>query len=348
MTQRYKSITNFHDVRHKELKIKSGIQLNLKIYFIFARVMLIYYYTFTIATVAALVGGYCYYKKSRKKDIGISSVKNEILKEVTGEIEKDEAPAPAYTFRIAHNLAKQSIFLLGEFLVKDKNGDDITNSFTPTLKTLLITLILSSEENPDGISGDDLYCMLWSNKSKYAARNNRNVSFSKLRGLFSQIGNITIVNKQDYWKIVFGTDVLCDYNEIRMNYRAMKENNLNDKNHIDKLIDLLYRGTLLYHTKHESFDKYKGDFTYQTVDILTGLLKREDITDNILKIKITDTILQHDCLNENGLQQKCRLLKEQGELKAIDICYRKFCADHLNLLGVRYTKTLQGILMSPD
>lgn len=275
----------------------------------------------------------------------MSSDNNAIPVKTTDDIGKEEeSTTSSYPIRITHNLSKQSIFLLGEFLVKDKNGNDITHLFTPTLRILLTTLVLSSEDNPYGVSGEELNQILWSNKSESAARNNRNVSLSKLRKLLSLTGNIAITSKRNFWRIKFEEDVLCDYNEIIAIYRAMKSHHPDNNQYIDRLTDLLYRGTLLDHTEHESFDKYKGDFTYQTVDLLTELLGREEITGNRVRIKIADTILRHDCLNENGLREKCRLLHEQGDLKAANICYRKFCVDYSNLLGIRYTKTLHDIL----
>lgn len=302
-----------------------------------------YYSLLLIIPIAAFAGLY-YYKRSRKRTTTEVIVATEDLIEEEASHEEADPPKPERFLRTSHDTSKQCIRLLGGFIVKDRNGDDISGLFTPRLRLLLTMLILSTEENPDGISGDTIVERLWSNKNKYAARNNRNVSLTKLRGIFEKIGHIEIVNQGNYWKIVFGEDVLCDYSEAITYYQAIEANKIYDEFHLNILLDLLYSGSLLPRTDSEWLNHYKGRFSYQTIEVLTSLLNDSSITNNDFKLKTANTLLQHDYLNEEALRVQCLLLHKSGKTKEMSSCYQEFCTNYSNLLGIQYNKTLWEII----
>lgn len=302
-----------------------------------------YYSLLLIIPIAVFLGLY-YYIKSKKRTPEVIMATEELVEKDTNHEITEETPVPQRHLRTSHDLSKQCIRLLGGFIVKDKNGDDISNMFTPRLRLLLTMLILSTEENPDGISGDTIVERLWSNKNKYAARNNRNVSLTKLRGIFEKIGHIEIVNQGNYWKIVFGEDVLCDYSEVITYYQAIKENNLYDEFHLNILLNLLYSGSLLPRTESDWLDHYKGRFSYQTIEVLISLMNDSSITNDDFKLKIADTLLQHDYLNEEALQVQCLLLNKLGKVEEMNSRYHEFRTNYSNLLGIQYSKTLREII----
>lgn len=289
--------------------------------------------------------GLYYYKKSKKRTNKDAIEVEKTIENKTANEEVKQLPKLQRNFRTSHNFSRKCIHLLGDFMVKDKNGDDISNQFTPTLKSLLTMLILYTAENPEGISGDIILQTLWSDKNKYAGRNNRNVSLTKLRGLLGKVGDVAIVNQGNYWKIIFGEDVLCDYSEIMDYYQEIRENRLTDKPHLAFILKLLYRGTLLHHTEPAWQNHYKGRFLHQTAEFLISLLNDSNITNDELRIKIADTLLQHDYINEEALRIQCILLHDSGSFEQMRSCYDRFCTNYSNLLGIQYNKTLRGILM---
>ena len=94
--------------------------------------------------------------------------------------------------------------MLGPFRVCDRNGKDITLSFTPRLKELLLLLILHSEKDTRGISVKRLTELLWFDKEDNQARNNRNVTVRKLRVLLETVGDVDIVNENGTMRIEWG------------------------------------------------------------------------------------------------------------------------------------------------
>lgn len=278
-------------------------------------------------------------QKVLKEDVVIKAIQKEEIKDI-----RKEVPVVEIHVRSSYDFSKQSISLLGEFQIKDKNGEDITKLFTPTLRLLFLLLVLSTGEDCRGVSGKEMNRLLWGDKNEYAARNNRNVSLSKIRGILEKVGEVAIVNQDDYWNIQFGEDVVCDYSEIIRFCRAIKNSQWNDESHLDIFLNLLYRGPILCRINYiDWMDDLKIRFSGRIIGILISYLRRTDI-DNGLKIRIADTLLRHDALNEDALRVKCHSLKEQDNVQFAKSCYDDYCIRHLNLMGVRYTVSFPEVL----
>lgn len=112
-----------------------------------------------------------------------------------------------------YDFSRKCICFFGGFRVIDKEGNDITFSFTPTLKYLLILLILYTGKDSKGIIGNKLIQLLWYDKTEESAKNNRNVYMSKLRSLLDKVGDIKILNQNGFWSIQFENGTICDYLE---------------------------------------------------------------------------------------------------------------------------------------
>ena len=74
--------------------------------------------------------------------------------------------------------------------VFERNGEEVSQRFSPLLRELFVLLILRSAEN--GISSEELTTMLWFDKDDVSAKNNRAVNLSKLRVLVESVGGCTI------------------------------------------------------------------------------------------------------------------------------------------------------------
>ena len=219
----------------------------------------------------------------------------------------------------------------------DKEGNDITAVFTPTLKTLLILLVLYTGKDSKGIIGNKLIQLLWYDKTEESAKNNRNVYMSKLRGLLEKVGDIKILNQNGFWSIQFEEGTICDYLEALQLYRG------NNSQDLEKLLELLLRGMMLPNVEADWIDTFKNDFSNNTIDLLCRLLKQEDLSDT-LKLKIADTLFQHDYINEDALRMKCRILCQQGKKGLAKTVYDTFCKEYMASLGTDYKYSLMEII----
>lgn len=236
-----------------------------------------------------------------------------------------------------YDFSKKCVCFFGGFRVLDKEGEDVTALFTPTLKSLLILLILYTGKDPKGIIGNKLIQLLWYDKPESAAKNNRNVYMSKLRNLLDRVGDIRISNQNGFWSIQFEGGTICDYLEALNLYKG------NGSEDLEKLIELLLRGMMLPNVETDWTDAFKNEFSNTTIDLLCRLLQQEDLSD-ALKLKITDTLFQHDYINEDALRVKCRILCEQGKKGLAKTVYDAYCKEYAASLGTAYKYSLMELI----
>jgi len=244
-----------------------------------------------------------------------------------------------------YDFSKSSICFLNGFNVIDKNGNDITKQFTPTLKYLLILLILNTAKNGKGIFGTKLIQLLWFDKNEEAAKNNRNVYLSKLRSIFDDIGDVEIISENGYWTMKLDESIIFDYPEAMSLLSSIKGDQIIDQTQISKLLELLLRGVLLPNIEIDWLDNFKSEFSNQTIDILTSLLHREEYKlDDKLKLKIADTLFLHDSVNEEALYIKSSILFNSGKKGIAKAVYNNFCREYKNLLGTDYKFSLSDVM----
>lgn len=236
-----------------------------------------------------------------------------------------------------YDLSKKCVCFFGGFKVMDREGADITYLFTPTLKALLILLILYTGKDSKGIIGHKLIQLLWYDKTEESAKNNRNVYMSKLRGLLEKSGDIKVLNQNGFWSIQFEDGALCDYLEALRLYRE------NNSQNLERLLELLLSGVMLPNMEIDWIDTFKNEFSNNTIDLLYRLLKRDDLSET-LRLKIADIMFQHDYINEEALCVKCRILCQQGKKGLAKTVYDTFCKEYSSSMGTDYKYSLMEII----
>lgn len=240
--------------------------------------------------------------------------------------------------------SKHCISLLGGFNVMDKEGNNITQNFTPILKSLLLLIILYSENEEKGIKDNKIDNILWSDKDHKAARNNRNVSLTRLKLLLENVGDISLTNNSGFWKISFEGDVFCDYHASIQHLKIFKTND-NELEYKAELIELLMYGPLLPYTQDEWLDKFKSSYSNDAIDILYSMLTSQDLIANEdLSLAIADTMFLFDSLNEEALKIKCSILYNSGKKGLAKTTYDIFIKEYKALLAENYKYTLTQIL----
>ena len=229
-----------------------------------------------------------------------------------------------------YDFSRNSICFFGGFNVHDRDGNDITPQFTPNLKALTILLLLHSAKDSVGIGSGKINRTLWSYKPEEAANNNRNVYLSKLRGLLESMDGVRIHNKNKLWSIGLSDGAQCDWLCVK-ELLSRKEN----EEGLDRILELLLKGAMLPDCEFDWLDSYKGNFSNDTINVLSKLLDADNISDE-LKIKAANTIFLHDFLNEDALRAKCRILYKQGKTGLAKSVYDNFCKDYLSSIGLKY------------
>lgn len=240
-----------------------------------------------------------------------------------------------------YDLERSAVRFFGGFQVFDAAGNDISSMFTPTLRSLFVLLILYTGRNDKGISGHKLIQLMWYNKSEEAGKNLRNVYLSKLRNTLERVGDVKIVNKNGYWTVAFGDGTVCDYLE------AVTIFNNNDNTHLEELLELLLKGNMLPNMENDWIDTFKTDFSDRTIDLLTRLVKNTDLDDN-LRLRIADTLFQHDYINEDALTTKLQILTAQGKKGLAKTVYDAFCKNYQSSYGSPYETSLIDVINTAE
>ena len=232
-----------------------------------------------------------------------------------------------------------SIYLFGDFHVTDRAGKNITREFTPKLKQLFLLLLMKSYNGMiRGISTEALTTYLWPELGTDQAKNNRNVSFNKLRSILSKLDGVEISNEKNIWGVSFSEKIYCDYKEFRSIIGS--EYLLIDK--IDMLKEILSRGELLGGTNFEWFDGQKARLVEETISKLKQISFNCEINSQS-KLCVADSILFLDSVSEGGLSLKVRALIEIGERNLAKKTYDLFKKEYFRLYAEEFPKSFAEI-----
>jgi len=286
--------------------------------------------------------GYLFFRK-KKTEIKIDSDAADTEKEQLNESSDDELKIPQQN---NERNKKQAIFLFGGFQVKDKNGNDITGEFSPMLKQLFLIILLNTlKEDGKGISSVGLSETLWANKTMDSARNNRSVMLSKLRQVFENIGFLNIECFNSYWIIKLGDEIYCDYREALSLIQTMENRNSRTKEKVMKLLNIVSFGELLPNLQMEWVDSFKANIANQLIDLLIDITKQKELALSSFElVKLADTLLLYDILNDDALKLKCCTLVKMGKNGLAKTAYNSFVKQYSILFGTTYNYTFNQIV----
>lgn len=276
-------------------------------------------------------------KKQKKQSSTVPDV-------MDSERTDNSTEVPEKSFYSPH---KQSILFLGGFQAFDKAGKNITGDFTPTLKHLLVLIILYTLKNNKGISSSRLQELLWLDKSEESARNNRNVNIRKLRILLRNIGEADVSSNLGYWTITLPDAVFLDYKEALSLIQRIRADKTPDKNDLLRLLEILSFGLLLPNIQFEWIDDIKTDFSNSVIDLLMNIVENTKLPyfeDIEIRLKIADTILGIDPISEDGIAIKCKALYKMRKKGLAKTVFDNFTKEYQSLLGEAYTGSIKNFL----
>lgn len=237
-----------------------------------------------------------------------------------------------------------SIFFLGGFQIFNSKGQNITSSFSPTLKQLFLFIFLHTIKNGKGVISSKLDEVLWYDKSGESARNNRNVNLSKLRNILDEVEGVEVVNENSFWKIKMDVPAFCDYCAILNILSKSKSTNLSEVE-IKELIALLSFGEFLPSIQNEWMDGFKSQFANETIDVLSSLFSETDVENNFsLRYHLAECILVYDPLNDEAFAMKCSVLYNIGKKSLAKNLYDSYCREYKKVLGIDYSTSFNDMI----
>ena len=238
------------------------------------------------------------------------------------------------------------IRLLGNFLVIDANGNDITSQFTPRVRDLLAILILWSDKDSKGIPQQKLDEEIWRDKGEKSAKTNRNVYIHKLRTLLESVGNVQITYDKGYYRLIPG-NVGVDYLTVSEAVMGAEKSNAETTVAERAIVRKLGAGSLLSGCNSPWADPFKAEFSNRAQTLLIRLLQQEQMKaspDEEYLYQIADTLSIHDPLSEEALAVKCRILYIRKKNSLSKTIYDAFSKEYLASFGTPYPHTFQQLI----
>ena len=259
---------------------------------------------------------------------------------------KDEVSKGPVTARTENNRkepVKSSIILFGGFQVIDKDGNDITGSFTQLLKKLLLFIMLNSLRHDKGVSSQIISETFWFDKSTESARNNRAVNIVKIKSLLEKVGEATISKETGYWKFEY------DPNSMHIDYAdylgIVKRDEELKRDDILRLLKIIDRGQFLVNTDADWLDVYKSEVSNDIIDTLADYTEvSENEPDFILHL--TNCMFTFDIASEEAMILQVRTLFKLGKHSLAKKSYGKFIKEYKALYDEDYKRSFTSIIES--
>lgn len=283
---------------------------------------------YLLAVVILLLGGagWAVYVRRRKK-------MPEPLAEK--EIEKPMEASPAVSVNPVEK-NKNAVFLLGEFLVFDRRGHDITHLFSPKIKQLFVLILLHSLDGK-GIGSKKISARLWPDKDLPKTKNIKGVTFNHLRSIIADIDGIELVFLNDSYSFTFQESFFCDYCLLAAMVR--------DGGSIADHLPLIARGTLLEDMPEALLEDVKPVFEEQLLGLLgPELRKRYETGEYKQVLEMAKLILGMDAFNEEALKYQLRSYRRLRGLEYSRKAYDQFTEDYKRSLGVAYHVSFDKIV----
>ncbi|MBG7631610.1 MAG: hypothetical protein IZT56_14430, partial [Bacteroidetes bacterium] len=269
--------------------------------------------------------------------IYIKRNKGKILKRQITSIEK-------YKIEVSKNIIKpNSVFLFGDFTAINNSGKNISYLFSPRLKQLFVLLLLNSlNENSVGISSEEIYSVLWPEKSIQKAKNLKNVILSQLRNIIDDIDGVEIIYKNRKFVIVFEKTFYFDY--LSLIEILENESDILDSYSLVQIIQIMSNGVFLQCVDLEYFDKFKKDCESLIFKIIPEQLKRTFNNNNYDQtIQLGKILVKIDPLNELAFYSRVHSFIKLGLFEKAKKSYNSYIIDYKKIMGDDFDKTFREV-----
>lgn len=243
---------------------------------------------------------------------------------------------------------KNSIKLFGGFFIYDKDGNEISTNLSPKLKEIFLLILLKSFNNHrSGITSEELSSIIWPDSSPESVKSNRGVAVNKIRKMLSSVEGIQLEFSDKLWFISLANDAFCDYAEYKKIYNTHKKTGQLDNNLAENLLNILEGGEFLKAISYEWLDALKFAVNNEVIDLLKNFLDKDEIKAHPEKIiKICDTILSFDSVDQDAIKLKVLTLFNQGKINIAKNVFNLFVAEYKRIYDEPFPLTFKDLTSS--
>lgn len=231
-----------------------------------------------------------------------------------------------------------SIYIFGDFTVRDRSDNDITHLFTPRLKNIFIVLLQYSIME-DGISSNKLNEIFWADKDADKAKNIRGVTINSLRKILNEINGINLIYDKNVFRLVISDECYCDC--IRLLYLVK---NKEVDQHIDEYTGILRRGNFLKSFNLPLFDSFRT-FIEQEIEptLILSLGRSFKYSQFERSAILSKSLLWLNPLSEIGLQFLVHSLQNMNRNNLAKDEFDEFVTTYNKVTGREFVKSYSDI-----
>lgn len=269
--------------------------------------------------VILLAGGVWIWRRKRK---------NDRLPDLAGEDVCSETDVDG---KAEHEPIRNSIWLLGDFCVFDRNARDITYRFSSKIRQLFLLVLLNSGKESEGISSAEISLELWPEKSD--SKNIRGVTVKALRDVLADLDGIELIHENHKWHIIIDpATCTCDY-AIIVNAQSSQMHKGADITF--RVIDLLMRGKFLPLYNYQWLDSVKVRFEEHVERLIRPCLETAlSEKDYPFVYKLVNCLQFTHPLNEEYLKMQIKALRNMGKSDQALSKFRFFVEEYRKSYGV--------------
>ena len=224
-----------------------------------------------------------------------------------------------------------SVYLFGDFHVRDRRNRDITYMFSAQQKQIFCLILQYSVD--EGISSKLLSCLVWPEKSELQVKNSRNVAINHLRKTLREIDGVELIHESGRFRIVQQAPFYCDHTRS-FEIAAAKELTPALR---DELVGIVSRGKFLQFFDLSLFDAFKKELELR----LEPLLLREIAqsfgrSEHGATLAFAGAIFRIDPLNNEAFTLKIKTLLLLKRTEEAVVCYKNFTTEYKHALGIDY------------
>jgi DNA-binding SARP family transcriptional activator len=229
-----------------------------------------------------------------------------------------------------------SIYLFGEFTVRDKQNRDISYMFSTKLKQVFLVIFQYSEE---GITSQHLSHLLWPDKPENKVKNSRGVTINNLRKIMKELDGIELVYEKGVFKIVMANNCYCDYNRcLQIVASGLTEGNK------EELLGILHRGKFLQAYDLSLFDLFKGTLEQELEPVLHTEMKRSFIENEYsVTLRFAESMLKIDPLSDEALAYQVKALFKMKQNYEAQKRYLEFVKEYKMMMGSDYPHSFNDL-----
>lgn len=241
-------------------------------------------------------------------------------------------------------IKRNAVYTIGDFLVFDKEGKDITYRFSPKIKLLFAVLLLNNKNDNEGISTVRMSSEVWPDREFNESKNIRGVTINHLRSVLADLEGIELIHNNQKWYLSIHEGFYCDYIQSMQITENIFSSRQNPVKYINTLIDINKRGVLFENLASLHIDNYRVNYEVYMTNALQTLMDNnfKNGMDEIT-LKLVEALLVIDPLNEDALIIGIQTLKKANKNRDAKKIYDAFTQHYKISLGENYKKSWESL-----